>query len=137
MGVESDPVDDVNQGEVHSLLIAGIYEHFTADLIWPLVRAAARRPNVRLTFLTGRDAASLSWFTAKQYVHTSPEVRELGLYTVLDRGLTRSGIHVRDERGMETADVKSKCSVLAGAVSFCKDMGRMTRSISPNSPSAG
>ena len=93
---------------MRSLLIAGLYEHFTANTIWPLVRTVARRPNVRLTFLTGRDAASLAWFTAKQYVQTSPDVRELGLYTVLDRGLTRSGIHVRDERGMETADVKSE-----------------------------
>jgi len=105
---ESETDDDVNQGEVRSLLIAGLYEHFTANTIWPLVRTVARRPNVRLTFLTGRDAASLAWFTAKQYVQTSPDVRELGLYTVLDRGLTRSGIHVRDERGMETADVKSE-----------------------------
>ncbi|GAA1371308.1 hypothetical protein [Catellatospora chokoriensis] len=100
---------DTGQGEEYTVLIAGLYEHFTADLIWPLVRATAHRPNVRLTFLTGRDAASLAWFTAKQYVHTASDVRELGLYTAVDRGLTRDGgIQLRDERGVETADVKSE-----------------------------
>lgn len=101
-------LDKVDQDEVHSILIAGLYEHFTADLIWPLVRATANRPNVRLTFLTGRDAASLAWFTAKQYVHTAADVRELGLYTGVDRGLARGGIQLRDERGVEKADVKSE-----------------------------
>ncbi|WP_430791123.1 hypothetical protein [Actinoplanes sp. G11-F43] len=96
-------------GEIRSVLIAGLYEHFTADLIWPLVRATAHRPDIRLTFLTGRDAASLAWFTAKQYVHTAPDVRELGLYTAVDRGLTRNGaIRLRDERGVERADVMSE-----------------------------
>lgn len=105
---EREAGDDAGQRGVHSLLIAGLYEAFTVDLLWPVLRAAARRPNVRLTFLTGRDAASLAWFTAKQYVHTAPDVRELGLFTSTDRGLTRSGIYLRDERGVETADVKSE-----------------------------
>jgi hypothetical protein len=93
---------------VCSLLIAGLYEHFTVDLIWPLIRAAARRPEVRLTFLTGRDAASLAWFTAKQYVSPAPDVSELGFFTAVDRGFARSGIHLRDAAGVETADVKSE-----------------------------
>jgi hypothetical protein len=96
------------EGGVYTLLIAGLYEHFTVDLIWPLVRAAARRPEVRLTFLTGRDAASMAWFTAKQYVHTASDVRELGMFTGVDRGFVHSGIHLRDERGVETADVKAE-----------------------------
>lgn len=100
--------DQAGQREVHSLLIAGLYEDFTVDLLWPVLRAAARRPHVRLTFLTGRDAASLAWFTAKQYVRTAPDVRELGLFTSTDRGLTRSGVHLRDERGVAIADVKSE-----------------------------
>lgn len=105
---ERETGDDAGQRGVHSLLIAGLYEDFTVDLLWPVLRAAARRPNVRLTFLTGRDAASLAWFTAKQYVRTAPDVRELGLFTSTDRGLTRSGIHLRDERAVQTADVKSE-----------------------------
>lgn len=104
----TDTTDGAGEGGVYSLLIAGLYEHFTVDLIWPLVRAAARRPEVRLTFLTGRDAASLAWFTAKQYVHTASDVRELGMYTGVDRGLSHSGIQLRDERGVETSDVKAE-----------------------------
>lgn len=105
----SKPDDDADhQRGMHSLLIAGLYEHFTVDLLWPVLRAAARRPDVRLTFLTGRDAASLAWFTAKQYVHTAPDVHEFGLFTGTDRGLTRSGVHLRDERGVQSADVKSE-----------------------------
>jgi hypothetical protein len=99
---------DDGDRKAHSLLIACLYEDFTVDLLWPVLRAAARRPNVRLTFLTGRDAASLAWFTAKQYVLAAPDVRELGLFTSTDRGLVRSGIHLRDERGVETADIKSE-----------------------------
>jgi hypothetical protein len=93
---------------VHSLLIAGVYESFTLDLLWPMLRAAANRPNVRLTFLTGRDAASLAWFIAKQYVRPAPDVSELGVFTSTDRGLARSGIHLRDEQGVQTADVRSE-----------------------------
>ncbi|MEU6983124.1 hypothetical protein ABZ946_06835 [Streptomyces sp. NPDC046324] len=94
--------------EPYSLLIAGLYEHFTVDLIWPLVRAASRRPDVRLSFLTGRDAASLAWFTAKQYVAPAPDVHELGLFTGVDRGLTRDGIHLRNEGEVGTTDVRSE-----------------------------
>ena len=93
---------------VHSLLIAGRYEDFTAELLWPVLRAAAGRPDVRITFLTGRDAASLAWFTAKQYVRPAPDVRALGLFTATDRGITRDGVHLRDERSVQTADVKSE-----------------------------
>ncbi|GGT82703.1 MULTISPECIES: hypothetical protein [Streptomyces] len=101
------PEDD-DRPEAYSLLIAGLYEHFTVDLIWPLVRAASRRPDVRLSFLTGRDAASLAWFTAKQYVAPAPDVHELGLFTGVDRGLTRDGIHLRNEGEVATSDVKSE-----------------------------
>src|SRR5262249_58785679 len=66
--------DDAGQPAMHSLLIAGLYKDFTVDLVWPILRAAADRPNLHLTFLTGRDAASLAWFTAKQYVRTAPDV---------------------------------------------------------------
>jgi hypothetical protein len=100
--------DDASRRAAHSLLIAGLYEDFKADLLWPVLCAAARRPNVRLTFLIGRDAPSLAWFTAKQYVRTAPDVAELGLFTSTDRGLTRSGIHLRDGPAMETADIKSE-----------------------------
>lgn len=100
------PEDGRSEG--YSLVIAGLYEHFTVDLIWPLVRATSRRPDVRLSFLTGRDAASLAWFTAKQYVTPAPDVHELGLFTAVDRGLTREGIHLRNEGEVETADVKAE-----------------------------
>jgi hypothetical protein len=100
--------EDAGRGEVHSLLIAGLYEHLTVDTIWPLLRAAERRPDVRLRILTGRDAASLAWFTAKQYVRKARDVQELGMFTAVDRGLSRSGIHLLDARGMETADVRSE-----------------------------
>ncbi|MFF4140764.1 hypothetical protein ACFY0A_05095 [Streptomyces sp. NPDC001698] len=101
-GEESDRV------ETHSLLIAGLYEHLTVDTIWPLLRAAEGRPDVRLRILTGRDAASLAWFTAKQYVRKATDVKELGMFTAVDRGLSRSGIHLLDARGMETADIRSE-----------------------------
>lgn len=99
---------EAGQRGVHSLLIAGLYENFTVDLLWPVLRTVASRPDVRLTFLTGRDAASLAWFTAKQYVRPAADVRQLGVFTATDRGLARSGIHVRDERAMQTADIKSE-----------------------------
>jgi hypothetical protein len=99
--------DDAGQRTVHSLVIAGLYEHLVVDLIWPLVRAAVARPDVRLTFLAGRDRASLAWFTAKQYAGTAPDVRELGLYTAVDRGITESGVRVVDERGVKSTDVKA------------------------------
>jgi hypothetical protein len=100
--------EDAGRSGVHSLVIAGLYENFTVDLLWPVLRVAAHRPNVRLTFLTGRDAASLAWFTAKQYLRTAPDVGEIGLFTSTDRGLARRGIHLRDQQGVQTADVKSE-----------------------------
>lgn len=91
-----------------TLLVAGLYEHFTVDLLWPLVRAAARHPEVRLSFLTGRDAASLAWFTAKQYRAPAADVHEVGLFTGVDRGLSRDGIHLRNEAEVATADVRAE-----------------------------
>ncbi|MFE0704819.1 hypothetical protein [Streptomyces sp. NPDC058872] len=103
-----DAGEDAGETEVHTLLVAGLYEHLTVDTVWPLMRAAELRPDVRLRLLTGRDAASLAWFTAKQYAHTAPDVRDIGMFTAVDRGLTRSGIHLLDEEGMKTADVRSE-----------------------------
>jgi hypothetical protein len=105
---ERDASDGAGRRGVRSLVIAGLYENFTVDLLWPVLRVAAHRPDVRLTFLTGRDAASLAWFTAKQYVRPAPDVCELGLFTSSDRGLTHSGIHLRDEQGVQTADIRSE-----------------------------
>lgn len=99
---------DPGAGGMRSLLIAGPYEGFTVELLWPVLRAAARRPDVRLTFLTGRDAASVAWFTAKQHVRPAPDVRDLGLFTATDRGITRDGVHTRDERTVQTVDVRSE-----------------------------
>lgn len=100
--------EDADRVEVHSLVIAGLYEHLTVEAVWPLMRAAERRPDVRLRILTGRDAASLAWFTAKQYVRAAPDVQEIGMFTSVDRGLTRGGIHLVDEQDMKTADVRSE-----------------------------
>lgn len=105
---EFDNEDTPADRGTRSLLIAGLYEHFTVNLLWPVLRAAARRPDVRLTFLTGRDVASLAWFTAKQYVRTAADVTEFGLFSGTDRGVARSGIQVRDERGVQSADVRSE-----------------------------
>lgn len=100
--------EDAGRSGAHSLVIAGLYENFTVDLLWPVLRVAAHRPSARLTFLTGRDAASLAWFTAKQYVCRAPDVDEFGLFTSTDRGLAQPGIHLRDQQVMQTADIKSE-----------------------------
>ncbi|GLX21379.1 hypothetical protein [Streptomyces lavendulae] len=91
-----------------SLVIAGLYEDFTLDPLWDALLAAARRADVTITFLTGRDAASLAWFTAKQYAAVAADVRQLGLYTSTDRPLAPAGIHLRDERGVEGEDTRSE-----------------------------
>ncbi|MEU3372073.1 hypothetical protein ABZ734_16615 [Streptomyces sp. NPDC006660] len=91
-----------------SLLVAGTYEHFTLSPLWRTLLAAQRHPGIPVTFLTGRDAASLAWFTAKQYGQVAPDVTELGLFTSTDRPAAPAGIHVRDERGVESEDVKAE-----------------------------
>ncbi|MFD3696551.1 hypothetical protein ACFWUZ_10355 [Streptomyces sp. NPDC058646] len=91
-----------------SLVIAGLYEHFTLDPLWDVLLAAARRADMQITFLTGRDAASLAWFTAKQYARIATDVQQLGLYTSTDRPLAQAGIHLRDERDVESEDIKTE-----------------------------
>ncbi|MCX5246707.1 hypothetical protein OG895_15955 [Streptomyces sp. NBC_00201] len=91
-----------------SLVIAGLYEHFTLDPLWAALLAAAHRADVSITFLTGRDAASLAWFTAKQYARIAVDVQQLGMYTSTDRPLAPAGIHLRDERDVESEDVKTE-----------------------------
>ncbi|WP_317444124.1 hypothetical protein [Streptomyces collinus] len=60
-------------------MIAGLYERFTLDPLRAALLAAARRADMPITFLTGRDAASLAWFTAKQHARIAADARQLGL----------------------------------------------------------
>ncbi|MFG2713439.1 hypothetical protein ACGFX2_23185 [Streptomyces goshikiensis] len=107
-----DPGDgstaEAGPAPARSLVIAGLYEHFTLDPLWDALLAAARRADTQITFLTGRDAASLAWFTAKQYAHIATDVQQLGLYTSTDRPLAQAGIHLRDERDVESEDIKTE-----------------------------
>ncbi|MFJ8716184.1 hypothetical protein ACIRD9_23845 [Streptomyces violaceus] len=89
-------------------MIAGLYERFTLDPLRAALLAAARRADMPITFLTGRDAASLAWFTAKQYARIAANVRQLGLYTSTDRPLAPAGIHLRHEREAESEDIKTE-----------------------------
>lgn len=63
-------------------------------------------PAFNLALLTGRDAASLAWFTAKQYAVTAPGVAELGLFTATDRPVAIEGVRVFDERRLEAEDIQ-------------------------------
>ncbi|MFG2744790.1 hypothetical protein [Streptomyces chartreusis] len=89
-------------------MIAGLYERFTLVLLRAALLAAVRRADMPLTFLTGRDAASLAWFTAKQYARIVADVQQLGLYTSTRRPLAPAGIHLRDEREAESEDIKTE-----------------------------
>ncbi|MFJ8634791.1 hypothetical protein [Streptomyces sp. NPDC093568] len=61
-----------------------------------------------ITFLTGRDAASLAWFTAKQNARIAADAQQLGPCTSTDRPLAQAGIHLRDERDAEGGDIKTE-----------------------------
>ncbi|MFG2719238.1 hypothetical protein ACGFW5_13235 [Streptomyces sp. NPDC048416] len=98
---------DADHGE-HALLVAGTYEHFTLAPLWRTLLAAQRHHGIQATFLTGRDAVSLAWFTAKQYAQVAPDVVALGLFTSTDRPAAPAGVLLRDERGVESEDVKAE-----------------------------
>lgn len=100
--------EDADRSGTHSVVIAGLYENFTVNLLWPVLRAAGHRPNVRVSLLTGRDIASLAWLTAKQYVRPAPDVGEVGFFTSTDHKLARRGIHLRDKQGVQTEGIKSE-----------------------------
>ncbi|MFF4686794.1 hypothetical protein [Streptomyces sp. NPDC001307] len=106
-GRDGGTVDAAGPAPARSLLVAGLYEHFTLDPLWTALLAAARA-DTPITFLTGRDAASLAWFTAKQYAGIAADVQRLGLYTSTDRPPAPAGIHLRDERDVESEDIRTE-----------------------------
>ncbi|WP_328414547.1 hypothetical protein OG542_28840 [Streptomyces violaceus] len=89
-----------------SLLIVGLYEQLTLEHVRDTALAAHAHAGLNLALLTGRDAASLAWFTAKQYAVTAPGVAELGLFTATDRPVAIEGVRVFDERRLEAEDIQ-------------------------------
>ncbi|MFG2124486.1 hypothetical protein [Streptomyces sp. NPDC048710] len=91
-----------------SLLVVGVYDKLTLGTVRETALAAYAHPGLNLAFLTGRDAASLAWFTAKQYAAAAPEVTELGLFTATDRPVPVEGVRVFDERRLEADDIQAQ-----------------------------
>jgi hypothetical protein len=54
--------------DVQALLVVGLYRDLTSTGVRALTSAAFRRPDLTVGFLSGRDAESLSWFIAKQWL---------------------------------------------------------------------
>jgi hypothetical protein len=90
-------------GEDGSLLVAGVYDLLTLDPVRATV-LAAHRAGVPLTLLTGRDADSLAWFTAKQYAVVDAGVTAAGLFTSVDRPAPVGEVTVFGERELERRD---------------------------------
>jgi hypothetical protein len=91
----------------NSLLVAGIYPLLTQDPILETLMAGRPRQEPPVAFLTGRDAPSLAWFTAKQYAREDAGVAEIGLFTSTDRPAAVAGVRVYGERQLQTEDIRS------------------------------
>ncbi|MFJ3599687.1 MULTISPECIES: hypothetical protein [unclassified Streptomyces] len=65
-----------------SVLICGLYQDLSSQIVAPLMGFSAPRPGVAV--LTGRDLASVSWMIAKQYARVRPDVTRQALLTSQD-----------------------------------------------------
>ncbi|MFJ4183883.1 hypothetical protein [Kitasatospora sp. NPDC089509] len=90
-----------------SLLLVGCYDRLTLDPVRSLLLATYRSRTHALTLLSGRDAASLAWSVAKQYVRPDAEVDAVGLFTDTDRPPHLPGVQVFDDRDFEQVDIQS------------------------------
>ncbi|MFE6134263.1 hypothetical protein ACFQ6Q_39325, partial [Streptomyces sp. NPDC056437] len=88
-----------------SLLVVAAYPQLTSDPVMELVRRAHRSDGRQVGFLTGRDAASLAWFTAKQFCRPRPDVVAAGLFTSTDRPEALGAVQVFDDRALERQDI--------------------------------
>ncbi|MFF3766429.1 hypothetical protein ACFYYR_20425 [Streptomyces sp. NPDC001922] len=88
-----------------SLLVVAAYPRLTSDPVLEIVRQARPGEGRRVAFLTGRDAASLAWFTAKQFCRPDPGVDASGLFTSTDRPEARGAVEVYDDRALERQDI--------------------------------
>lgn len=88
-----------------SLLVVAAYPHLTSSPVMEIVRQAQRVTGRQVGLLTGRDAASLAWFTAKQFCVPDPEVAASGLFTSTDRPQALGGVEVYDDRALERQDI--------------------------------
>ncbi|MFH8381369.1 hypothetical protein ACH4E7_10545 [Kitasatospora sp. NPDC018058] len=95
-----------------TLLLVGCYDRLTLDPVRSLLLATYRSRTHALTLLSGRDAASLAWSVAKQYVRPDAGVDGVGLFTDTDRPPHLPGIQVFDDRDFERVDIQS--AILAG-----------------------
>ncbi|MBO1416861.1 hypothetical protein [Streptomyces sp. FH025] len=94
------------------LLLVGCYDRLTLDPVRSLLLATYRSRTQALTLLSGRDAASLAWNIAKQYVRPDAGVDALGLFTDTDRPPHPPGVRVFDDRDFERVDIRS--TILGG-----------------------
>jgi hypothetical protein len=91
-----------------SLLLVAVYPHLTSSPVMEILRQAHRGAGRQVGLLTGRDAASLAWFTAKQFCLPDPEVGASGLFTSTDRPKALGGVEVYDDRALEREDISTE-----------------------------
>ncbi|MEU6907488.1 hypothetical protein ABZ935_19335 [Streptomyces coeruleorubidus] len=91
-----------------SLLVVAVYSRLTSDPVLELVRRAHRSGGRQVGFLTGRDAASMAWFTAKQFCLPDPAVDASGLFTSTDRPDALGKVQVYDDRALERQDIGAR-----------------------------
>ncbi|MBQ0986319.1 hypothetical protein KBZ10_17730 [Streptomyces sp. F63] len=94
-------------GRAGSLLVVGLYRHLTLDPVRDIVLSAHRSGRTDVAFLTGRDAPSLAWFTAKQYAVPASGVTATGLFSASDRPAPQGPVDVFDERRLEREDIRA------------------------------
>ncbi|MFG2134819.1 hypothetical protein ACGFNV_44720 [Streptomyces sp. NPDC048751] len=99
---------DEDTSDARSLLVVGVYPRLTSDPVLELVRQAHRGGGRQVVFLTGRDAASMAWFTAKQFCVPDPAVDATGLFTSTDRPDALGKVQVYDDRALERQDIGAR-----------------------------
>lgn len=80
--VRLDDLDPVTvPAGVSSLLVVGLYADLTSAGVRSLTATAFARPDLVVGFLSGRDAESLSWFIAKQWLRPGDDDLAVGWFS--------------------------------------------------------
>ncbi|WP_372411346.1 hypothetical protein [Streptomyces luteireticuli] len=90
------------------LLVIGCYDRLTLDPLRSLLLRSYRGAPHALSFLSGRDAASVAWNIAKQYAVPGAGADAVGLFTDTDRPPRPPGVRVFDDRDFERADIRAE-----------------------------
>ncbi|MCP2257413.1 hypothetical protein LX15_001098 [Streptoalloteichus tenebrarius] len=104
----ADLDQEIPRRDAGELLVVGTYDHLRLDPVRDLLLASYRCPTGGPSFLSGRDAASLSWHLAKQFATPNRAVSSVGVFTDTDRPPRTGEVLVFDDRDFERRDIQAE-----------------------------